>query len=151
MDELKCMDYCVKNHPTAKYFQYNTESHPWQGVGTPVCKNGQDRRCYPHVNEDGKDYRNTCWCKEKAKKLVQNARHHFTGTLNCGGFYMGRLVKTTRHCKHDDPNEKCEYLWEGGDRVKEEVMEQGFTYDFEPVTSKTEFKCTYMEKDVGIL
>ena len=101
------------------------------------------------MNEEGKDYRNTCWCKDKVKKLVQNVRHHFTGTLTCGGFYMHRLVKRKQNCRPD--RVECKYLWMGVGIVEEEVLDLGFKYDFEPDTSHTFHQCTYMDGNMGIV
>ena len=131
-DALSCFRHCAK-YREARYFEW----------------------VYPNRTGEHADKANTCYCKQKEKDDGEfescGDRCSISGYLACGGFYIGRLVKSTRRCQHDDPNEKCEYFWEDGDKVEEEVLDQGFTYDFERNTSKTEFKCTYMEKDIGIV
>ena len=127
-DALSCFAHCAK-YRTAKYFEW----------------------VYPNRTGDWAHFARKCFCKQGEGEFIScGNRCSVSGHLSCGGFYMGKIVKSTRHCQHDDPK-KCDYLWEGGDRVEEEVMDQGFTYDFQQNTSKTEFKCTYMEKDVGIM
>ena len=128
-DALSCFAHCAK-YQGAKYFEW----------------------VYPNRTGEHAHLAKQCLCKKEDGEFKScGNKCSISGHLNCGGFYMGKIVKSTRHCRHDDPYKKCDYLWEGGDRVEEEVMDQGFTYDFQQNTSKTEFKCTYMEKDVGIM
>ena len=128
-DALSCFAHCAK-YQEAKYFEW----------------------VYPNRTGEWSHLAKKCLCKKEDGVLKScGNKCSISGRLTCGGFYIGRLVKSKRNCQHDNPNVKCDYLWEGGDRVEDEVMEQGFTYDFEPNTSKTEFKCTYMGKDIGIV
>ena len=91
-DALSCFAHCAK-YREARYFEW----------------------VYPNRTGQHAHLAKTCFCKKKEKDdgefLSCGNKCSISGHLKCGGFYLAKIVKNTRHCQHDDPNEKCNYLW----------------------------------------
>ena len=129
-DAESCWLFCSVTYPTAKYFEYCTENHPWNGTVT-------------ETNKEGKDLRKNCLCKLSKIGGGPNSGGSVSGDLTCGGFYMARL-----HQNAASPNG---YDWEDGTHLKETVVDRGIKYEFDPASDSTSFKCTYQDGDNGIV
>ena len=127
-DALSCFAHCAK-YQGAKYFEW----------------------VYPNRTGEHAHLAKQCLCKKEDGEFKScGNKCSISGHLNCGGFYMGRLVKERRTCRHND--EECQYVWMGEDLlVEKEVMDLGFKYDFELDTGHTFHQCTYMDGDKGIV